>query len=272
MKLFAISIILLVLVVFSLGFFFLNSFIKELEFLLKDFSSLEKRLANLELESGYQATQASVAYLANKIKSLEKLSVNLKGKDEEIESLKNELNEIVFSGLSSGITSASNFQVNTYDWSPNSPSTPTTTIQAVNSLVSTGIGIGTSTYWTLALGTTTSTYSEGNSLLTVYGTTTVQTPINSLQAFRIFNAASSSIFQVDTLNSRIGISTSSPREGISLVGSILLSPSATGTIVLNSANSLTGGCIEFKSAQATSSFHTYATTTGPLSVYAGGCR
>ena len=50
------------------------------------------------------------------------------------------------------------------------------------------------------IGTTTPLTRYGTTTLAIYGSTTIQTPVNTNFAFWILNAASSSIFQVDTAN------------------------------------------------------------------------
>src|SRR3990167_11125852 len=50
------------------------------------------------------------------------------------------------------------------------------------------------------IGTTTPLSAFGSTTLAVYGSTTIQTRINTLHAFRIINAASTTVFSVDTVN------------------------------------------------------------------------
>lgn len=118
-------------------------------------------------------------------------------------------------GLSGGISIPIHFKIDTATYSPNG-NAPTTTALHVNSLESTGIGVGTSTKWTLGIGTSTAFYTEGISIFSAYGTSTFATPQNSLFSFRILDAASSTQFQVDTQNDRIGIGTSSPFAKVSI--------------------------------------------------------
>lgn len=65
-----------------------------------------------------------------------------------------------------------------------------------------GLATSTSIYapraYDLAVATTTTGYSVGLSDFVVYGTTTFQTPVNTAYAFRILNAATTSVFTVDT--------------------------------------------------------------------------
>ena len=56
------------------------------------------------------------------------------------------------------------------------------------------------------IGTTTPLSAFGSTTLAIYGSTTIQTPINTLRAFNVLNAASTSIFSIDTLNSRASTS------------------------------------------------------------------
>ena len=51
------------------------------------------------------------------------------------------------------------------------------------------------------VGTSTPLSQFGSTTLAVYGSTTIQTPINTQHAFRVINAASSTLFQIDSTNS-----------------------------------------------------------------------
>lgn len=54
--------------------------------------------------------------------------------------------------------------------------------------------------FSFTVGTTTSLSAFGTTTLAIYGSTTIQTPINTRYAFNVINAASSTIFQIDTVN------------------------------------------------------------------------
>ena len=56
--------------------------------------------------------------------------------------------------------------------------------------------------FSFTIGTTTPLTQYGSTTLAVYGSTTIQTWLNTLHAFEVFNAASTSIFVIDTVNSR----------------------------------------------------------------------
>src|SRR3990167_5240469 len=78
------------------------------------------------------------------------------------------------------------------------------------------------------IGTTTPLSAFGTSTLAVYGSTTIQTRINTLHAFRVINAASTTVFVVDTVGSRAsttnltisGINGSSQCLSINSVGTV----------------------------------------------------
>ena len=65
-----------------------------------------------------------------------------------------------------------------------------------------------STNFSFTVGTSTSLTAFGSTTLAVYGSTTIQTPINTQYAFNIINSASTTIFQVDTVNSSTTITSS----------------------------------------------------------------
>lgn len=54
--------------------------------------------------------------------------------------------------------------------------------------------------FSFTVGTSTSLSAFGTTTLAVYGSTTIQTPINTLHAFEVFNAASTTVFRVDSVN------------------------------------------------------------------------
>ena len=82
-------------------------------------------------------------------------------------------------------------------------------------------------------------------MLTVYGTTTIQTPVNSPRAFRVINAASSTVFTVDTANTRVGIATGTPARTLSVTST------GTTTIYLDSTSGTQGTCLKMKNATGT---------------------
>ncbi|MEK7090259.1 MAG: hypothetical protein AAB930_01605, partial [Patescibacteria group bacterium] len=88
-----------------------------------------------------------------------------------------------------------------------------------------------------AIGTTTLTGAP--STLTVYGSTTIQTWVNTANAFRILNAASTSVFTVDTVNA-----------STSILG--LLNVGGIGTSTFNGA--IRVGTLDVSTTTATSTF------------------
>src|SRR3990167_4393524 len=81
----------------------------------------------------------------------------------------------------------------------------------------------------VGIGTTTP-----SSILNVYGSTTIQTYIDQADAFKIVNAATSTVFVFDTINIRLGIGTSSPATTTSIAGAAYITGGlgvgrATGT-------------------------------------------
>src|SRR3990167_787428 len=82
--------------------------------------------------------------------------------------------------------------------------------------------------FSFTIGTSTSLSEFGTSTLAVYGSTTIQTRINTLHAFRVINAASTTVFVVDTVGSRAsttnltisGINGSSQCLSINSVGTV----------------------------------------------------
>src|SRR3990167_10837455 len=75
------------------------------------------------------------------------------------------------------------------------------------------------TNFAFTVGTTTPQGQYGTSTQAVYGSTTVQTWLNTIHALEVFNAASSSIFNVNTVSGLINVSgtgTSTFTNGISL--------------------------------------------------------
>src|SRR3989344_1025099 len=83
--------------------------------------------------------------------------------------------------------------------------------------------------------------STPNYTLTVYGTTTVasfQSTTNSTSAFRILNAATTSVLVFDTVNNRLGIATSTPATTLSVAGDTYLDSNVI-TFASSSAASLT---------------------------------
>jgi len=58
-----------------------------------------------------------------------------------------------------------------------------------------------STNFGFLIGTSTNATDNGSTTLAVYGSTTLQTYIDTEFAFQVLNSATTSIFQVDTLNS-----------------------------------------------------------------------
>jgi len=79
----------------------------------------------------------------------------------------------------------------------------------------------------LSVGTSTT----AGAVLAVYdGDVTFQTPINSSTAFRVLNAATSSVFVVDTSNRRVGISTTTPGKALSVQGDIVADDIITASI------------------------------------------
>lgn len=261
------KLILVVLGVFVLAGALASSLLMEVK---RDLSNLKKDVLSLQYESDYAVNRETVGDLANQVKRLTKeLEERVRIRDIQISGLQRQLDDqLVFGGLSGGITPSSNFRVNSYDWSPNNPSTPTSTFYTINTLESTGLGMGTSSYWNVAIGTTTAVHSEGVSALVVYGTTTIQTPVNSVRAFQIKNSASSSVLQFDTLNLGLGIGTSSPAIG----PGISVESTGTSTIYITSQTSNRGGCIQIE-GPASTTFRLYATTTNTVAVWeAGSCR
>lgn len=172
---------------------------------------------------------------------------------------------LVYAGLSGGISTPVLFDVNSGDYvSPGG--TPTTTVNQVNMFDWTGLGAGTSTIWTLGIGTSSPFFSTGVCILCVYGTSTIQTPLNTQRAFQVLNAASSSIFQVDTQNSVIGIGTSTPSQN-----EVSVSSSGTSTVYGHSTSNTQGGCLQLESP-AGSVFRLYATTSGLAIFETGSCK
>ena len=55
--------------------------------------------------------------------------------------------------------------------------------------------------FSFTVGTSTSLSAFGTTTLAIYGSTTIQTPVNTLHAIRVLNSASTSVFSVDTVNS-----------------------------------------------------------------------
>src|SRR3990167_3589725 len=55
--------------------------------------------------------------------------------------------------------------------------------------------------FSFTVGTSTSLSAFGTTTLAIYGSTTIQTPVNTLHAIRILNSATTSVFSVDTVNS-----------------------------------------------------------------------
>ena len=77
------------------------------------------------------------------------------------------------------------------------------------------------TNFAFTVGTTTPQSQYGSTTLAVYGSTTIQTWLNTIHALEVFNAASSSIFNVNTVGGLINVSgtgTSTFTNGISLSG------------------------------------------------------
>ena len=56
--------------------------------------------------------------------------------------------------------------------------------------------------FSFTVGTSTPRGIYGTSTLAAYGSTTIQTPIDTLYAFQVFNAATTSVFDIDTINDR----------------------------------------------------------------------
>lgn len=60
--------------------------------------------------------------------------------------------------------------------------------------------------FSFTVGTTTPQNQYGSTTLAVYGSSTIQTWLNTLHALEVFNAASTSVFRIDTVNSRASTS------------------------------------------------------------------
>src|SRR3990167_6525408 len=71
--------------------------------------------------------------------------------------------------------------------------------------VATSTSIYAPTNYVWGLGTTSTAYPVGLSRLSIYGTTTIQTPVNTIYALRVLNAASTSVFTVPTTATAITI-------------------------------------------------------------------
>ena len=67
----------------------------------------------------------------------------------------------------------------------------------------------------------------------------------------------------------VGIGTSTPASGAEVA---VQSDQGTSTLYLVSQDTLKGGCIQIEGAKGTTTFHTYATSTGPLYLQAGTCK
>ena len=98
-------------------------------------------------------------------------------------------------GMNSGISTPSFFQMGGSNFNVGNMG-GTTTVNLISPV---------DNYYQLAVGTTSPNYPTGTSIFTVYGTSTIQTPINTDFAFRIFNAASTSVLTVSTQDPSISL-------------------------------------------------------------------
>lgn len=103
------------------------------------------------------------------------------------------------------------------------------------------------------IGTTTPLSLYGTSTLAIYGSTTIQTPINTLHAFRIINSASTTIFSVNTVNSLastsnllvsngLGVGISTTTTGV-IETTGVINIRGAGTSTFTNGIVLTGGCL-----------------------------
>ena len=167
-------------------------------------------------------------------------------------------NGTLLEGLSSGISIPVQFQQTDSTYSPLATG-PTTTAQHINTLDGINLGRGTSTSWTLGIGTSTPFDTDGISFLSIYGTTTIQTPLNTRRAFRIQNAATSTVFQVDTISTRVGIGTSTASTTFDVY------TSGTTTMMIDSIGAIKGGCLAIKDTDGIG--YTYLTVLNGVATF-----
>src|SRR3990167_2301193 len=159
------------------------------------------------------------------------------------------------------------FEKNTFGAPLTFVSTPATTTPLTN--------------FAFTVGTTTPQGQYGTSTLAVYGSTTVQTWLNTIHALEVFNAASSSIFNVNTVSGLINVSgtgTSTFTNGISLSdgcfrgadGNCAITSGVTGTGVLNTLAYWTGTDSLGATSTGITAENYYATSTSLFSRFAGG--
>ena len=82
------------------------------------------------------------------------------------------------------------------------------------------------------------------------------------------------VVKLDTSNTRVGISTSTPGATLAVGGdgTAIIMGGATSTLSLHSTGGTKGGCIEFESAEGDAVFKLYATSTGQPVFESGSCR
>src|SRR3990167_515341 len=171
------------------------------------------------------------------------------------------------------VLSVFHFEKNTFGAPLTFVSTPATTTALTN--------------FAFTVGTTTPQGQYGTSTLAVYGSTTVQTWLNTVHALEVFNAASTSVFQVSTagagstsvtvLSITSTTATSTGAYGFNLTGgcfaingTCLPSSGVTGTGVLNTLAYWTGTDSLGATSTGITAENYYATSTSLFSRFAGG--